>query len=153
LERAGPQIGVDRRREAGGDFDPFTLHGAEALQCEGDRVGAWAEVDDLVLPLPVADDGSDLFDECRARGFDRDARHDGAGGIAYNSRDAPCALRARLRRRRAKNGNEHDDTRSREHLLPPSGRVRTASRIGRQRTSTGTMRRPRFFRWSYARVT
>ena len=74
LERADFQVAVDRRDERARQLDAFALDGAEARQRERHRVGARPQVDDAVLAGVVADDGADLLDQDRARGFHRDAR-------------------------------------------------------------------------------
>ena len=77
-------------------LDALTLHGIEADQRKADRVGARAEVDDLVLPLRVGDCGSHLLDQGRTGGFDGDPRHHGTGAVFDNAGDRTlCACDAR----------------------------------------------------------
>ena len=73
FEGADLQVAVDRRDKRAGQLDAFALDGAEARQREGNGVGAGQKIDDAVLAGIVADDRADLFNQDRARGFDRDA--------------------------------------------------------------------------------
>src|SRR6185503_12485815 len=60
LEGADPQLGVDRRREVGRQFDAFAPECVEALQREDYVVGPGPEVDDAVATFAVGDDTADL---------------------------------------------------------------------------------------------
>jgi hypothetical protein len=76
---------VDRRHEPRRDLDAFTTNRTEARQREGDRVHARTQLWDRVLAGAVADRRSGLFNERWTRGFDRDARHDGAAAVLHDA--------------------------------------------------------------------
>ena len=92
LDGANAHLGDDVRREVRRQDNPVPLDGAEADQRERDGIGAARQIDDLVLPLLVADDGPDLFDERRTRRLYRDAGHHRARGISHDTRDTAGAL-------------------------------------------------------------
>ena len=83
---------VHRRREPGAELDAVALDRREAGQREGHRVGAGPKVDDGVATFAVGRDRADFFDQRRAGGFDRHARHRQARRVADHARDAAGLL-------------------------------------------------------------
>ena len=87
-------VGVDRRDERAGHLDAFALEGAESGQRERDCVGAWQQVDDLVLAGSVGDGRARLFNQRRAGRFHGHAGKHRARGVF----DDTCHGRLRVYR-------------------------------------------------------
>ena len=79
--RADFQLRVDRNRLRAGQLDFVAPDDVEPGEHEADGIGAWPQIFDLVLAGAVGGDRSNLFNEHRAGGLDRDAWHDGARRI------------------------------------------------------------------------
>ena len=72
--------------------DAVAFERAETLQRKGDRIHARPQIDDLELPLLIADDRSCPFDQrgtCRFHGY---ARKYGTGVVLDDSRDGTITL-------------------------------------------------------------
>ena len=96
LERADPQLRVDRGREVRLQDDVLAHERAEARQREGDLVGAGPEVLDSIAPAPVRDAGAHLLDQGGAGRFNRDTGQHPAGRVGHEPGDG--ALREADRR-------------------------------------------------------
>ena len=92
-KRTDLQVGVDRRRERSGQLDAIALQRRETGEGKRDGVDAAAQLLDPVLTRAVGDGRARLLDQGRARGFNRDTRQDGAGGVAHDTGDGRRALR------------------------------------------------------------
>ena len=105
LDRADRHVGVHRRGEPRRQHDALAAEGGEPGQRERHRVGARAQVDDVVPAFGVADDDAHLFDERRTAGLDGHAGQHAAGGVAHRAGDAAGLLGLRAPRER---GQKHD---------------------------------------------
>src|SRR6185503_16413462 len=72
---------------------PIALDRGEARQRERHGIGAWTEVDDLILPLGVGDGRPHALDEDRARHLHRHPGQHGTSRVFDDARDR--ALRER----------------------------------------------------------
>lgn len=94
--------------------------GVESLERESQLVDPRTQVDDLVTTLVVTDGRPDFFDEHRAGDFDRDARDDGAAGVAHQAGDG--ALRGSDRGRKKQDDRQPDRVNDTTiHGVPPYG--------------------------------
>ncbi|OLD18616.1 MAG: hypothetical protein AUJ01_07260 [Acidobacteria bacterium 13_1_40CM_3_65_5] len=102
LDGSDLHLRVHGRREVRLEGNPFTPHGLESRQLEGDQVRAWPEIDDAVRAGTIADRSPRPFDQRRAAGGDGHAREHGAARIPHDPADRA------LRQRRA-GCREHPD--------------------------------------------
>jgi hypothetical protein len=102
LDGADPQLDVHGGYATSRNLEPVAFDGAESRQRERQVVRAGPQVDDLVLPGAVGDDGADLLDERGAGCFDGDAGEDGTGRIPDDSGQ-------RLRVRGGRNQHQAED--------------------------------------------
>ena len=82
FERADLQVSIDRDDDFRGHVDAVARDGAEAGQRKRQLVNARPQRLDAIASLVVGDRRSNLFDDCRAGGLDRDARKDAARFVA-----------------------------------------------------------------------
>ena len=122
------QLGVDRGGEPGGELDALAPDDAEALEREGHRIGARAQLDDLVSPLAVGLGDPDLFDQRRTAGLDRHARQDGSRRIANDPCNAAGGCLRQALGGRPQQHRDDDDPRatSWHRILPGVARDRDA---------------------------
>ena len=90
-----PQFRIRRRGKPRRQLDALSLHGAEAGQAEGDGVGAWPQIEDLVLALIVGHDRADFFNQGGTGSFHGHAGQYRTGRVAHQAGDASgrCGLR------------------------------------------------------------
>ena len=91
LERADPEVGVDRHGGVGGNDDAVALERAEPGQREGDLVGARPQIDDGVPAVAVGHHAARLLDENGTGRFHGDAGQDRSRRVLHEPGD--CALR------------------------------------------------------------
>ena len=91
---ADTQLGVDRRHEVPSARSPRASR-SESRQRERQGVGAGAKIDDSIPAGAVGHDGANLFNKCRARGFDRHAGQHCAGPVLDHTGNRALSERRR----------------------------------------------------------
>ena len=96
FEAADLQLGVHGHGEVGGQLESLALHRREALQREGEDVGAGTQIHQAVASGLVGDDGARFFNQSGAGGFDCHTRQDSSGRVSDDTGErALCVGRRR----------------------------------------------------------
>ena len=93
LDAAHFELRVDRHGQERIQLETRAAHRGKAWQHEGDYVLAGPQVLDAIHPRAVGDGRSNLLDEGRARGLDRDAGQDRAGRVPHRAGDRALRMR------------------------------------------------------------
>jgi hypothetical protein len=79
LQCTDAQFHADRRRERARQLDSFAPDRRKSGELKRHGIDPGRQIDDAVLAVPIGDGASDLLDQYRTRGFDRDAGQHGSG--------------------------------------------------------------------------
>ncbi len=120
LNRSHSHVRVHGHGEVRLELHALALHGREPFEAERDGVHARTQIDDAIAAVRVGGDGSDFFDQHRARHFDGHARQHGAARVSNGAGER--TLRVRGARQQADHDHRREDgseNSTLQHSIPP----------------------------------